>query len=74
MPNPKITLKGALDKAIISIFSPKIHRVIIASYIYKRELEEGNYITKYVLIILISSSNKGAIINLSIGLEGGAQI
>jgi hypothetical protein len=40
----------------------------------KKELEEGNCVTKCVLMILISSPSKGAIINLSLGLKRGVQI
>ncbi|KAF2194749.1 hypothetical protein K469DRAFT_650684 [Zopfia rhizophila CBS 207.26] len=74
MPNPEITLKGALGKAIIDVFGPEIHGAIVASRIHKRELEEGNRATECVSMILTSSSEEGAIINLSMGLEGGAQI
>jgi len=71
MPNPKVTLKGVLDKAVINIFGFKIYNVITTCSLCKRELEEGSLITNYVLIILTSSLNKGAIINLSLSLEKG---
>jgi hypothetical protein len=72
-PNPKVTLKGVLDKAIIRVFGPKIHRAITACHM-RKELEEGNRVTECVSMILIGSSNKRAIINLSLSLKGGAQI
>jgi hypothetical protein len=74
MPNPKVTLKGVLDKAVINIFSFKIHDAITTYSLRKRELEEGSPITNCVLMILTGSLNKRAIINLSLGLEEGVQI
>jgi hypothetical protein len=73
-PNPEITLKGVLDKAIINVFGFKIHRAIRTCCIRKKELEEGNRVIECVLMILISSLSKGAIISLSLSLEGGVQI
>lgn len=74
MPNPEITLKGVLDKAIINVFGSEIHRAITACHIRKKELGEGNSATECILIILTSSLSKGAIINLSLSLEEGIQI
>ncbi|KAH8769514.1 hypothetical protein BGZ57DRAFT_765523, partial [Hyaloscypha finlandica] len=68
IPYSEATLKGVLDKAIIKVFSPEIYKAITESSIHRRELEEGKRITEYVLIILIKNR---AIINLSLGLEGG---
>lgn len=73
-PNPEITLKGVLDEAIIRVFGPEIHRAITASRMRKKELEEGNYVTECVSMILTSSSGEGAIINLSLDMIGGARI
>jgi hypothetical protein len=57
------------------VFSPEIYRAIIASRIYKRELEEErNYITEYILILFISKSGEGAYINLYLDLKGGLKI
>lgn len=47
---------------------------IITYCIHRKKLEDGNFVTKYILIILISAFNKGAIINLSLGVEEGTQI
>lgn len=74
MPNPEVILKGILDKAIILIFSPEVYRAITIYSIYKKELEKGSHITEYILIILIDSPNKGAIIKLFLSLKGGIQI
>jgi hypothetical protein len=67
-------LKGVLDKAIICVFGPEIHRAITASHMRKKELEKGNYITECVSMILISSSSKGAVINLSLDIIRGAWV
>jgi hypothetical protein len=50
------------------MFSPEIYNTITKNPIYKRELEEGKLVIKYVLMILIKNR---AIINLSLGLKGG---
>jgi hypothetical protein len=71
IPNSETILKGILDKVIIKVFGFKIYNIITKSPIYKRELEEGKYITEYISIILIKNR---AIINLSLGLEGGLKI
>ncbi|KAJ5882359.1 uncharacterized protein N7529_001031 [Penicillium soppii] len=68
-----ISLKDR-DKAISEVFRAKIHRAITAYRIRKKELREGNKATKCVLIILISNHNKGAILNLALGLEEGIRI
>ena len=70
--NPKITLKGISNKVIICTISPKIYKVIIVSWIYKRELkEEGNSPIEYILIIFTSKSSERAYINIYLDLEGG---
>lgn len=74
IPNPEITLKGALDEAIIRIFGPEIHGAIAASRMRKKELEEGNRVSECVSMILTSNSSEGAIIDLSLGLGEGVQI
>jgi len=73
-PNPEITLKGVLDEAIIDVFGSEIHRAITACRMRRKELEEGNRVTECVSMILTSSSDEGAIINLSLGVEEGTQI
>lgn len=73
-PNPQITLKGVLDEAIIRVFGPEIRGAITACRMRKKELEEGNRVTECVSMILTGCPDKGAIINLSFGLKGGAQI
>jgi len=40
----------------------------------EKELEEGNRVTECVSMILTNSPSDAAIINLSLGLEGGVQI
>src|SRR2546423_12411297 len=74
IPNPEMTLKGAQDDAIIRVFGPEIYTAIKASRMRKKELEEGNHVTECVSMIFTSRSDEGAIINLSLGLKGGAQI
>jgi hypothetical protein len=73
-PNPEITLKGVLDEAIIDVFGSEIHGAIRTCRMRKKELEEGNRVTECVSMILTSSPSEGAIISLSLGLEGGVQI
>jgi hypothetical protein len=73
-PNPEITLKGVLDEAIIDVFGSEIHRAIRTCRMREKELEEGNRVTECVSMILTSSPSEGAIISLSLGLEGGVQI
>ena len=71
IPHSETTLKGALDEAIIAVFGLEIHNAIAESPIRRRELEEGKHVTECVSMIL---TKNGAIINLSLGLEGGLQI
>jgi hypothetical protein len=71
IPNSEATLKGVLDEVIIKVFGPEIHDAITESPIRRRELEEGKRVTECVSMIL---TNNGAIINLSLGLEGGLKI
>ena len=73
-PNPEVTLRGVLDEAIIRVFGPEIHGAITACRMREKELEEGSRVTECVSMILTGSPDKGAIINLSLGLKGGAQI
>jgi len=73
-PNPEVTLKGVLDEAIIHVFGSEIHGAITACRMRKKELEEGSPVTECVSMILTGSPDEGAIINLSLGLKGGAQI
>ena len=73
--NPKITLKGVKDKVIIRTISPKIYKVITASWIYRQELEEeGNSPIEYVSMIFTSKSSEGAYINIYLDLKGGLWI
>lgn len=74
LPSPEMTLKGALDEAIVRTLGPEIHGAIQASRMRRKELEEGNNVTECVSMMLTSRPNEGAIINLSLGLKGGAQI
>lgn len=74
LPSPEMTLKGALDEAIIRTLGPDIHGAIQASRMRRKELEEGNRVTECVSMMLTSRPDEGAIINLSLGLKGGAQI
>ena len=74
IPNPEMTLKGAQDDAIIRVFGPEIYGAIKTSRMREKELEEGNLVTECVSMIITSRSDEGAIINLSLGLKGGAQI
>lgn len=74
IPNPEITLKGVLDKAIIDVFGSEIHRAITTCRIREKELEQGNRVTECVSMILTNNPSDAAIINLSLGLKGGVQI
>jgi hypothetical protein len=71
IPNSEATLKGVLDEVIVKVFGPEIHDAITESPIRRRELEEGKRVTECVSMIL---TKNGAIINLSLGLEGGLKI
>jgi hypothetical protein len=71
IPHSEATLKGVLDEAIVKVFGPEIHDAITESPVRRRELEEGKRVTECVSMIL---TKNGAIINLSLGLEGGLQI
>ena len=68
IPHSEATLKGVPDKAIIKVFSSEIYDAITENPVRRRELEEGKRVTECVLMIL---TKNGAIINLSLGLEGG---
>lgn len=74
IPNPEMTLKGARDDAILRILGVEIHEAIKTSRMRKKELEEGNLVTECVSMIFTDRSDEGAVINLSLGLKGGAQI
>jgi hypothetical protein len=74
LPNPKITLKGVKDDAIVRVFSPIVYGATTTSRIRKKELEEGKFITKCMLMILLNNPTKGAIINLSLSVKGGSEI
>jgi hypothetical protein len=71
IPHSEATLKGVLDEAIVKVFGPEIHDAITESPVRRRELEEGKRVTECVSMIL---TKNGAIINLSLGLEGGLKI
>ena len=68
IPSSEATLKGVGDDAIIEVFGYEICNAINESPVRKRELNEGKTLTECVSMILTKS---GAIINLSLGLEGG---
>ena len=68
-------MKGIRDKVIICIIGLKIYKVIIVSWIYRRELkEEGNSFIECVLMIFTSKSSEGAYINIYLNLKGGLRI
>lgn len=71
IPNSEATLKGVKDEAIIEIFGTEIYGAITESPVHRRELAEGKRVTECVSMIF---TKKGAIINLSLGLEGGLQL
>jgi hypothetical protein len=71
IPHSEATLKGVRDEDIIKVFGPEIHDAITESPVRRRELEEGKRVTESISMIL---TKNGAIINLSLGLEGGLQI
>lgn len=48
LPSPEMTLKGALDGAILRTLGPEIHAAIQASRMRRKELEEGNRVTECV--------------------------
>lgn len=62
------TVKGVGDEKIMEVFGREILNAIKESPVRKRELSEGKLLTECVSMILTKS---GAIINLSLGLEGG---
>lgn len=67
----EVTLKGATDKAIIEVFGSETCDAVNESRIRKSEWEAGKQLTQCVSMILAKS---GAIINMSLGLEGGIRI
>ncbi len=71
IPHSEATLKGVLVEAIMKVFGPEIYDAITESPVRERELKEGKHVTECVSMIL---TKNGAIINLSLGLEGGLQI
>lgn len=64
-------LKGAPDAAVLKVFGPEIHDAITQCPIRRRELVEGRHVTECVSMFFLKN---GAIINLSLDLEGGLQI
>ena len=71
MPTAEVTLKGATDEAITKVFGFEICNAVTESPIRKREKEAGQQLTHCVSMIL---TKDGAIINISLGLEGGLAI
>jgi hypothetical protein len=71
IPNSEATLKGVKDQTIIEIFGIEIYDAITECPVHKRELAEGKRVTECVSMIF---TKKGAIINLSLGLEGGLRL
>jgi len=71
MPQAEVTLKGATNEAITNVFGPEICNAVNESPIRKREWEAGQQSTHCVSMIVTKT---GAIINISLGLEGGLAI
>jgi hypothetical protein len=71
---PEVKLSGVKDKAIIRVFGPVIYEAVLLSRGRKEELERGIHLTEGLSMILISSSSKRAIINLSLLVKGGFKI
>ena len=71
IPNSEATLKGVQDEVIVKVFRPEIRNAIKGSPVRKRELQQVMDRTECVSMIL---TKNGAIINLSLDLEGGLQI
>lgn len=71
VPNSEVTLKGVGDEAIAIVFGSEIQQAIKESRIRQRELEEGRLMTECVSMIV---TEKGAIVNLSLGLVQGLEI
>lgn len=70
-PNSEVTLKGVASESIAMVFGPEIQQAINESRVRLRELKEGKRLTECVSMIV---TEKGAIINLSLGLIRGSQI
>ncbi|ORY01892.1 hypothetical protein BCR34DRAFT_89943 [Clohesyomyces aquaticus] len=67
----EVTLKGVEDEAIDKVFGSEIHQAITECGVRRRESTEGKHVTECVSMIL---TRNGAIISLSLGLEGALQI
>jgi hypothetical protein len=70
-PNFETILKGASDQVIQEVFGPEVFDAITESPVRERELAEGKRVTECVSMIF---TKNGAILSLSLGLEGGLQI
>ncbi|KAJ6118882.1 hypothetical protein N7471_013502 [Penicillium samsonianum] len=70
-PNSEVTLKGVGDETIAAVFGFEIEQAIKESPIRLRELKEGRLMTECVSMII---TEKGAIVNLSLGLVRGLEI
>lgn len=71
IPVYELTLKGVSDKVILDIFGSEIRDAINESPMRKSELEDSTGLTECVSMIL---TKDGAIINLALGLHGGANL
>lgn len=71
IPNSEATVKGVSDETIIKIFGTEIYSAITECPVHMREIAEGKHVTECVSMIF---TKKGAIINLSLGLERGLQL
>ena len=62
---PETTLRGAPDEAIIEVFGSEVYNAITQCLGRKMDVAQG---------VSMNLTKSGAIINLSLGLEGGLQI
>jgi hypothetical protein len=73
-PDPQMRLKGTSEEAISTVFGPKTCEAIKTCRLRKVESEVGNRFTDCVAMILTCRSDEGAVIDLSLGLEAGAEL
>jgi len=71
LPDSDTTIKGAREEALFAVFGYEISNAVNTSNLRRRERQEGKRKTDCVSMNLMSN---GAIINLSLGLEGGREI
>ena len=73
-PNPKLSLVGARNEAILELFGPGIFGAVKTSSTYQRDRQQAIIPTRCILMHPDGDPRLGAAIELNLGLKEGFQI